>query len=64
VSETSSEASSATVTVSANGVNSSPTRPPTSAIGENTATVVMVDAVTAPATSLTALRIASRRSSP
>ncbi len=64
VSETSSDASSATVTVIANGAKSSPTSPPTRAIGENTATVVIVEAVTAPATSLTAVTIASVRSSP
>ena len=53
VSETSSEASRATVTVIANGAKSCPTKPPTSAIGAKTATVVRVDAVTAPATSRT-----------
>ena len=35
-------------------------QPPTSAMGRNTATVVSVEAVTAPATSLTAVRMASR----
>jgi hypothetical protein len=64
VSDTASEASRATVTVMAKLENSWPTRPPTRAMGENTATVVSVEAVTAPATSLTAVRIASRRSSP
>ena len=54
VSATSSDESSAIVTVSANGRNSSPVTSPTNAIGRNTATVVMVDAVTAPATSRTA----------
>ena len=39
--------------VSANGRKSSPTSPPTSAIGRNTATVVSVEAVMAPATSRT-----------
>ncbi len=64
VSDTSSEASSATVTVIANGAKSCPTKPPTRAIGANTATVVSVEAVTAPATSRTAVRIASRFGSP
>src|SRR5256885_16001248 len=53
VSDTSSDASSATVTVIAKGENSSPTNPLTNAIGTNTATVVSVDDVTAPATSRT-----------
>lgn len=64
VSDTTSEASSATVTVIANGLNSSPTRPPTSAIGANTATVVSVEAVTAPDTSRTAVKIAGSLASP
>ncbi len=64
VSETTREASSAMVTVSANGRNSSPTWPPTSAMGRKTATVVRVEAVTAPATSRTAVRIAGSLSSP
>jgi len=64
VSDTSREASSATVTVIANGANSSPTMPPTTAIGANTATVVRVEAVTAPLTSRTAVRIAVREGSP
>ena len=38
--------------------------PPTTPIGRKTATVVRVEEVTAPETSLTALRMASRRSSP
>ncbi len=58
VSDTSSEASRATVTVMANGANSWPTKPPTRAIGANTATVVSVEAVTAPATSRTPVTIA------
>lgn len=64
VSETSSDASRAAVIVSENEPNSSPTMPPTRPIGRNTATVVSVDAVTAPATSLTAEVIANSRSSP
>ena len=64
VSETKRDAASAMVTVNAKGRNSSPVMSPTSAIGRNTATVVAVDAVTAPATSLTALRMAGSFSSP
>ncbi len=64
VSATSSEESIAIVTVNANGANSSPTMPPTSAIGRNTATVVSVDDVIAPATSRTAVRMACTFSSP
>ena len=64
VSETSSEDSRAMVTVSANGRNSSPASPPTKAIGRNTATVVRVDAVMAPATSRMAGQIAVILSSP
>ncbi len=64
VSATSSDASSATVTVIANGANNWPIMPPTNAIGRNTATVVSVDAVTAPLTSRTAVRTAWRFSSP
>ncbi len=64
VSDTSSEASSAAVTVSENEPKSWPTMPPTRPIGRNTATVVSVAEVTAPATSLTAVMIAVRRSSP
>ncbi|CAB4589387.1 unannotated protein [freshwater metagenome] len=64
VSDTNSDASSAIVTVTANGWNSSPDKPPTKASGRNTATVVMVDAVTAVATSLTPSRMATMRSSP
>jgi len=45
-------------TVNANGRNSSPTMPPTRPIGRNTATVVTVEAVIAPATSRTAVRTA------
>ena len=46
------------VTVTANGRKSSPERPETNANGKNTATVVMVDDVTAVATSLTAVLMA------
>ena len=51
--ETSSEATRASATVIENGRNSSPVMPETTATGTNTATVVRVDAVTAPATSRT-----------
>ena len=64
VSETNSDDSSAIVTVSANGRNSSPVMSPTKATGRNTATVVMVDAVTATATSRTAVLMATSLSSP
>ena len=64
VRETSSEDSSAMVTVSANGRNSSPARPATKAIGRKTATVVRVDAVMAPATSRMEVRIAVIFASP
>ena len=64
VSATNSEETIAIVTVSANGANSSPTNPPTNAMGRNTATVVRVDEVTAPATSRTPARMASRFGSP
>ena len=64
VSDTSREASSAIVTVSANGRNSSPVDPPTKEIGRNTVTVVTVEAVTAPATSRTAKTIVAARSAP
>ncbi len=64
VSETSSDATSAIVTVKAKGRNSSPTMPATKAIGRNTATVVTVEAVMAPATSRTARMITAARSPP
>ena len=64
VSATSREASSATVTVIAKDAKICPTMPPTSAIGVNTATVVSVDAVTAPATSRTPAMIACSLASP
>lgn len=64
VSDTSSDASSAAVTVRLKEPNSAPTMPPVRPTGRNTATVVSVEAVTAPATSLTAVRMASLRSSP
>ena len=61
---TSSEARSAIATVKANGLKSSPTSPSTRAIGRKTATVVIVEAVIAPATSFTAVMIAFLRFSP
>src|SRR5690625_1412705 len=64
VSATSSEASIATVTVNAKGRNNTPDIPPTSAIGRNTATVVMVEAVIAAPTSRTASTIVSVRDLP
>ena len=54
----------AIVTVIAKGRNSSPTMSPTNTIGRNTATVVMVEAVIADATSRTARRIADPLSAP
>ena len=48
----------------ANGRNSSPVRSPTKAIGRNTATVVIVDAVMAAATSRTARVMAASLSAP
>ena len=54
VRDTSNDASRAMVTVSANGRNICPAWPPTSPMGRNTATVVSVELVMAPATSLTA----------
>ncbi len=54
----------AMVTVRANGEKSSPTMSPTSAIGIKTATVVKVEAVIAPATSRTAVKMALIFSSP
>src|SRR5699024_2170453 len=64
VKATNSDDSIAMVTVSANGEKSSPTMPPTSAIGTKTATVVNVEAVIAPATSRTAVKMARVFSSP
>ena len=64
VSDTSSDASRAIETVRANGRNSSPVEPPTNAIGRKTVTVVMVDAVIAPATSRTARTMIAARSGP
>ena len=55
--DTSNDAPSAKATVIANGRKSSPTTPDTMATGANTMTVVRVDAVTAPATSLTEARM-------
>ena len=57
VSATSSDASRAIEVVSANGRNSSPVWPDTKTSGRNTATVVSVEAVMAPATSPTAARM-------
>ncbi len=45
------------VAVNANGLKSSPTMPDTNAIGKNTATEVIVEAVIAPPTSRTASTI-------
>ena len=59
-----SDASSANVTVSANGRKNWLTRPPTKPSGRKTATVVSVLAVIAPATSFGPLRTAVMRSSP
>lgn len=64
VRETMRDASSAAVTVRLKEPNSSPTMPPVRPMGRKTATVVRVEDVTAPATSRTALRMASSRSSP
>ena len=64
VSATTSEASSANVTVRANGRNSWLTSPPTRPSGRNTPTVVRVAAVIAVATSRGPLRTAVSRSSP
>ncbi len=61
---TSSEASRASELVMANGRNSSPTWPPTSASGRKTATVVRVEAVIAVATSRTPVSTASDRRCP
>ena len=58
VNETNSEATKAIAKVKANGRKISPIRPLTRAIGKKTATVVMVAAVIAPETSLTAFRTA------
>ena len=58
------EASRATVAVTAKGRNSSPARPPTKAMGRNTATETRVEAVIAVATSRVPSRIAVRRSAP
>jgi len=61
---TRSEAASARVTVQAKGRKISPACPPTRPMGANTATVVSVELVTAPATSLTARMIESGPNSP
>ena len=62
--ETTREASRAIVKLKLNGLNSSPTIPPTRATGKNTATVVMVAEVIAPATSFTASMMARFFGSP
>lgn len=62
VSATSSEAASAIEVVIAKGLNSSPAMSPTKATGRNTMIVVTVEAVMAPATSLTAFEMARMRS--
>ena len=59
VSATNSEAVRAMATVTAKGRNSSPVEPETVATGRKTATVVRVEAVTAPPTSLTASTMSS-----
>ena len=64
VSDTKSDARSEIATVKAKGLNSSPISPPTKAIGRNTATVVMVEAVMALDTSRTAVSTAFLRGSP
>ena len=64
VSETNRDATKAIAKVNANGRKISPIRPLTKAIGKKTATVVIVAAVMAPATSLTAFRIACCFGSP
>jgi HAE1 family hydrophobic/amphiphilic exporter-1 len=56
--------STTSITVSANGRNSSPTTPPTSAMGANTAMVQTVEAAIAPPTSRTAVTMAWRFFSP
>ena len=53
MSDTTSDASSEMTTVMANGRKNEPDWPPTNPIGANTATVVKVELVMAPATSLT-----------
>ena len=57
--DTSSDATRAIATVIENGRNSSPVMPDTTATGTKTATVVRVEAVTAPATSRTEATMAS-----
>ncbi|OPZ49945.1 MAG: hypothetical protein BWY91_02939 [bacterium ADurb.BinA028] len=64
VRETNNDASSAMVTVMANGRNNSPVWPDTNPIGRKTATVVKVEDVTAPATSRTARMIDAGPNSP
>ena len=57
-----SELSSSAMMVIQNSLNIMPAMPPESAIGRNTATVVSVEAITAPMTSPVPLVQASRRS--
>ena len=57
-----SELSSSATMVIQNSLNIMPAMPPESAIGRNTATVVSVEAITAPMTSPVPLVQASRRS--
>ena len=64
VSDTIRDASRATTAATAKGRKISPACPPTRPMGRNTATVVSVDDVTAPLTSLTALMIDLRPNSP
>ena len=62
--DTSSDATRAIATVIENGRNSSPVMPETTATGTKTATVVRVEAVTAPATSRTEATMSPRLSGP
>lgn len=64
VRETSRDAASAMLTVTANGRNSSPTSPLTNPMGRNTAMVVSVAEVMATATSRTPVSTAVCLSSP
>jgi len=64
VRETTKEASREKVTVSAISLNSCPAIPSTKTIGKNTATVVKVEAVTAPATSEVPFKAELYRSAP
>ncbi len=64
ISATAKLARSEKLTVSASSLNIIPARPPTKAMGKNTATVVRVEAVMAMATSSVPRRAAVRRSAP